>query len=762
MSGKSVHSSAAYDPAKPKRLAQAIRLHLMLATTACLAVGAAQQVQAFDPVISLATLDGSTGFRLDGVGNDDQSGKSVSGAGDINGDGIDDLIIGAPYTDPVCCQSGSSYVVFGQTAPFAITVSLSTLDGSNGFRLDGVNNDERSGESVSGAGDINGDGIDDLIIGAPRADPVSANEGSSYVLFGQTAPFASSVSLSTLNGSNGFRLDGVNSLDQSGDSVSGAGDINGDGIDDLIIGAHFADPVSSLEGSSYVVFGKVLPFASSITLPFANSNVGFRLDGVASGDRSGTSVSGAGDINGDGIDDLIIGAFLADPVVDQEGSSYVVFGQTAPFAITVSLSTLDGSNGFRLDGVGNNDQSGESVSGAGDVNGDGIDDLIIGANNADPVSANEGSSYVLFGRTQGFPATISLSNLNGGNGFRLDGVNSGDQSGESVSGAGDINGDGIDDLIIGAPFADPVIGNEGSSYVVFGQTAPFASSVSLSTLNGSNGFRLDGVGPSDSSGDWVSGAGDINSDGADDLIIGAPFAGPVSLSEGSSFVVFGEPICGRQAALTGGEWKMVGIPCDPGSLVSEIFGKNFDIADYLVEWVVFERDEVLDIYRQLALTDNLNEGDAVWIFSTSNANFYVGSVGIIATAPNNVLASECLYVAGCFEILLTPPTVASTSRFNLVGHAHAKTIDWATVVIDGGEVLTPQEAEDANLVSKTIYDWNGNAYDSFDDDTPGMEGVFTPHGGRWVEVLDSAIGATTVKMLIPFGATLGVPPPPPG
>ena len=687
---KTVYSSAAFDPAKPKRLAQAIRLHLMLATTACLAVGAAQQVQAFDPVISLATLDGSAGFRLDGVCTSDRSGSSVSRAGDINGDGIDDLIIGTTYANITGNNEGASYVVFGRTVPFPATLSLAALNGSNGFRLDGVTSSDRSGESVSGAGDVNGDGIDDLIIGAPNADPVSALEGSSYVVFGQTAPFASSVSLSTLNGSNGFRLDGVTDTDISGASVSGAGDINSDGIDDLIIGAPFADPVFSAEGSSYVVFGKVAPFASSISLPFANINVGFRLDGVTTGDFSGNSVSGAGDINGDGHDDLIIGASNADPILSLEGSSYVVFGRTVPFSATFSLAALNGSNGFRLDGVTDTD-----ISGA------------------------------------------------------------------SVSGAGDINGDGIDDLVIGAALADPVLSLEGSTYVVFGQTA-FASTISLSTLNGSNGFRLDGVNNGEKSGDSVSGAGDINSDGADDLIIGAPFANPVSSLEGSSYVVFGEPLCGRQAALTGGEWKMVGIPCDPGSLVSEIFGKNFDIADYLVEWVVFERDEVLDIYRQLALTDNLNEGDAVWIFSTSNANFYVGSVGIIATVANNVNPAECLYVAGCFEILLTPPTVASTSRFNLAGHPNAKTIDWATVrfVIDGGAVLTPQEAEDANLVSKTIYDWNGNAYDTFDDDTPGMEGVLTPHGGIWVEVLDGAIGATTIKMLIPFGATLGVPPPP--
>jgi hypothetical protein len=127
--------------------------------------------------------------------------------------------------------------------------------------------------------------------------------------------------------------------------------------------------------------------------------------------------------------------------------SYVVFGNSTGFGASIELSSLNGSNGFVLNGIDANDQSGRAVSGAGDVNGDGIDDLIIGAIGA---SIGSGKSYVVFGNSSGFSSALELSALNGSNGFVLNGIDGGDFSGRSVSGAGDVNGDGIDDLIIGA------------------------------------------------------------------------------------------------------------------------------------------------------------------------------------------------------------------------------------------------------------------------------------------------------------------------
>ena len=518
----------------------------------------------FDASLDLSSLDGSNGFVLqksDRIDRNQRLGTSVSNAGDINGDGIDDLIIGAPFPDANSFSVGESYVVFG-SSDFEATLDLSNLTGDNGFVFQEDDRGDNLGTSVSSAGDINGDGIDDIIIGAPDVNSASNNvsAGASYVVFG-SSDFEATLSSSSLNGSNGFALQGIDSFDDSGTSVSRAGDINGDGIDDIIIGAPRADGA----GESYVVFGKDVDTEGNFEATFDLSNLdgsnGFTLQGVDSSGNSGFSVSSAGDVNGDGIDDLIIGDPSADPNNNNfAGESYVVFGKDVDtegdFEATFNLSNLDGSNGFALQGIDSFDNSGFSVSGAGDINGDGIDDLIIGAPDAD---GGAGESYVVFGKdvaNQGdFEATFDLSNLNGNNGFVFQGEDSGDQSGFSVSRAGDINGDGIDDLIIGAPSADPNNNNAGESYVVFGKDVAnqgnFEATFDRSDLNGSNGFIINGVGSFIFSGRSVSGAGDVNGDGIDDIIIGTPDADqPDGFNGGQSYVVFGRAAQPSQPTLT--------------------------------------------------------------------------------------------------------------------------------------------------------------------------------------------------------------------
>ena len=292
--------------------------------------------------------------------------------------------------------------MFGQAGGFSSSIDLSSLNGSNGFVLNGVDSYDESGSSVSGAGDVNGDGFDDLIIGAFRA-------AESYVVFGQAGGFSRSIDLSSLNGSNGFVLNG------SDEPVSNAGDVNGDGFDDLIIGEPLASPNGDFRaGESYVVFGKAGGFSSGIDLSssFLNGSNGFVLNGIDSLDYSGRSVSSAGDVNGDGFDDLIIGATGASPNGNfRAGESYVVFGQAGGFSSSIDLSSLNGSNGFVLNGIDSYDQSGSSVSAAGDVNGDGFDDLIIGATGADPNGSYSGESYVVFGG-RNFAASVELNHPN--------------------------------------------------------------------------------------------------------------------------------------------------------------------------------------------------------------------------------------------------------------------------------------------------------------------------------------------------------------
>jgi len=415
---------------------------------------------------------------LRGIDVGDGSGFSVSGAGDVNGDGIDDLIIGAN-------GANEAYLVFGSASIWPASIELSSLNGSNGFVLRGIN---VARHSVSGAGDVNGDGIEDLIIGDLFANPNGAVSGATYVVFGRASIWPARISLSSLNGSNGFVLNGIDAGDQSGYSVSGAGDVNGDGIDDLIIGA---------SGETYVVFGRASNWPASIELSSLNGSNGFVLRGT-----SGLhSVSGAGDVNGDGIDDLIIGA----PRIFE---TYLVFGSASNWPASIELSSLDGSNGFTVSI--NVTRGGISVSGAGDVNGDGIDDLIIGLDSA----LKKGVVIVFFGSVN-ISAQAAATVLNG---TLLS------KTGHSVSGAGDVNGDGIEDLIIGA-FSAGTAFDAGETYVVFGSAAIWPDFIELpSSLDGSNGFSLLGIDDGDFSGRSVSGAGDVNGDGIDDFIIGAPGA----------------------------------------------------------------------------------------------------------------------------------------------------------------------------------------------------------------------------------------------
>jgi FG-GAP repeat len=410
--------------------------------------------------IDLTAID-ANGFRIDGAGQNDFAGTSVSGAGDVNGDGRADVLVGATGTNHNGSDSGSAYLVFGKSSN--TTVDLAAL-GNDGFRIDGVGPTDRVGTSVSGAGDVNGDGRPDLLVGARQAH--LSDEGAAYVVFGKSS--TTPVDLGAL-GDGGFRIEGFDANGFVGSAVAGPGDVNGDGRPDLLVGAPGAhgDADSLVSGAAFVVFGKAS--STAVDLGALGADDGFKIGGVSFGDGTGGAVSGARDVNGDGLMDVLVGADQADPGGhDLAGSAYVVFGKTTP--TPVDLDAL-GSGGFRIDGSSALQRVGASVSDAGDVNGDGRADVVVGARSSDSNGRSDsGSAYVVFGKTS--TTTVDLATL-GSAGIRIDGASAGDHAGTDVSGPTDVNGDRRPDVLVGAPGADPLGRSEaGSAYVVLGFGVP--------------------------------------------------------------------------------------------------------------------------------------------------------------------------------------------------------------------------------------------------------------------------------------------------
>jgi hypothetical protein len=349
-------------------------------------------------------------------------------------------------------SSGASYVVFGTASGFPTTLSVDDLNGTNGFRLDGVAVMDNAGFAVTGC-DINGDGLDDLVVSAPFG-------GKVYVDFGHTGPYAATE---TLAGGVAF-FDSFATV--IGRDVANAGDINGDGVSDLIIGR---------PAGAAIVYGNS-SLSGNFDLAELDGTNGFI---ASNGAFAGGVVSGGGDINGDGYDDVLIGT--EGPV----SNAYVVFGGAA--GVNLRLDLLNGTNGFLLTVAdpANGVRLGSALSNAGDVNGDGFDDIIVGAKLTDAHGeAEAGVSYVVFGKAGGFGSVINVDELDGTNGFRIEGAQEGDHLGIAVSNAGDVNGDGYDDLLVGTE-------SGGNTYLLFGSGTGFAPTIDLASLSGSQGIRLE-------------------------------------------------------------------------------------------------------------------------------------------------------------------------------------------------------------------------------------------------------------------------------
>jgi len=278
----------------------------------------------------LAALDGTNGFRMEGRGRFDQSGRSVALVGDLNGDGLADLAVGAPDADPRGRENaGEVYVIFGHTGGFAASLDLGTLDGSNGLVVEGPNPGAFAGFAVSPAGDVNGDGFDDLLIGAyGTLSGGPAGAGGAWIVFGGPN-LPGRLDLAALAPEDGIALPGVLAASGTGRAVAAAGDVNGDGFDDVLVGARYADLADGGEGLVYLVFGRDDGPGTVDLATLDADGAGCILRGTAADVYAGFALAGARDIDGDGFADVAVGA-PSPPESADPGTVYVVYGTGEP------------------------------------------------------------------------------------------------------------------------------------------------------------------------------------------------------------------------------------------------------------------------------------------------------------------------------------------------------------------------------------------------------------------------------------------------
>jgi len=416
-----------------------------------------------------------------------QFGTRIASGGDLNGDGLADLAIAAPWYSLDSTADGAVFVWYGSSSGLSTTPDWS----------DGTNRDDAEfGHDIDIAGDCNADGISDLVVGAPTwaNTPSNLNQGRVSVYLGSASGLGASPSWNRSIGWSGDRL---------GHSVAWLGDVNGDGFGDVGAGGPWYGGDDWDDGVVFVWYG-------TSSGPTTSVNYSWVETGDANYTKMGDALIGAGDVNGDGYSDLLVGGSGCCEGAANKGKVWLYLGS--------SSGLTEGYGDWTALGAQAGDRFGYSLAALGDVNGDGLADVAIGSHGYDGAGGGEGRVVVYHGTSGGLPASPSWSAVSDQAGAQL---------GLAVAAAGDVDGDGYADLLAGAPGWDDAVGQVGRARLWRGGSGGLATDPV---------WQVEGPAVGAGFGRAVAGGGDFGGDGAPDMLVGAPYWSDGEAGEGGVFL----------------------------------------------------------------------------------------------------------------------------------------------------------------------------------------------------------------------------------